>query len=128
MHHKKLYAGLVLTTLLLGGIALASTPGLDTIEGVKQRIVELKQELADLQNVAPSTGMGAQCKMLNSNQSGNRYTYTMQCDQPKLTSSVEFVFGATSYQGNINSEIDDPGLGKMQIAQQFNARRIGDSK
>ncbi len=87
-----------------------------------------KQELNDLQNVAPSTGMGAQCKMLASNQSGYRYTYTLQCDQPKLTSSGEFVFGATSYQGSINSEINEPGMAKMQIAQRFSARRVGDCR
>lgn len=36
-----------------------------------------EQDLNDLQNVAPSAGMGAQCRMLNSNQSGNRYSYTL---------------------------------------------------
>ena len=87
-----------------------------------------KQELGDPQHVVPATGMGAQCKMLNSNQSGNRFTYTMQCDQPKLVSSGEFSFAGTSYDGRLDTEISDPAIGTMRLAQQISARRVGDCK
>jgi hypothetical protein len=66
--------------------------------------------------------------MLTSNQSGNRYSYTLQCDQPELASSGDFVSGATRYQGRMHTAINDPAMGKMQIAQQFSARRVGDCR
>ena len=87
-----------------------------------------KENAANMQNMAPLPGADAKCRKTDSRQSGNRYTYTMQCDQPKLVSSGEIVVTSTGYQGNMNTEINEPGTGKMQFAQQFSARRVGDCK
>ena len=76
----------------------------------------------------PATGESSRRITGGSTRRGNRYSYTLQCDQPKLASSGEFVSGATSYQGRMNTEINDPATGKMQIAQQFSARRVGDCR
>lgn len=76
----------------------------------------------------PATGESSRRITGGSTRRGNRYSYTLQCDQPKLASSGEFVFGATSYQGRMNTEINDPATGKMQIAQQFSTRRVGDCR
>ena len=86
------------------------------------------QEAGNPRNVVPSSEMGKQCKIENSNVSGNRFAFTLQCAQPKLTTRGEFVFAGASYTGSMNTEMSDPSTGTLRVTQQIRARRLGACK
>jgi hypothetical protein len=66
------------------------------------------------------------CRVLESNRSGNKLTYKMECTgQDAMVATGEMTYGSTSYEGRMRMTAKS-GAETMNMDQTFAGKRVGD--
>ena len=66
------------------------------------------------------------CRVTALRENGAKIVYSLICDQNRITSSGEFTFARSAYEGRILTEPLESEVNGLQIVQQVRARRMGD--
>jgi len=79
-------------------------------------------------NMVPQKTEDNECQLIQSNTKGNTFYWTMKCESSKGTviSKGKVTYRGTTFEGIIETTINDPSQGKMKMTNYLTGRRIGE--